>query len=76
MIQITERQEQMVAELKERYQWRNISLNTRIVYELWPQLFGVKKRPNGCNACLRADLNAFFQKWDQLAREGEIEVID
>ena len=77
MIQITKRQLAMVEELRERYTVRgNIKLNTRIVYELWQPFFGVRKRPNGCNACLRADMNQFMTKYDQLSNEGQIEVID
>ena len=76
MIQVTQRQEEMVAELMEKRRMRGVKINTRILYELWPQLFGIKKRPNGCNACLRADMNQFLTKWEQLAKDGEIEVID
>ena len=74
MIQITSRQQEMVQELKERHNIRGIKLNTRIVYELWPKLFGVRKKPNGCNACLRADMNNFLQKFDQLQQAGQIEL--
>ena len=75
MIEITQRQQQMVEELREKQNLRGIKINTRIVYELWPLFFGVKRRPNGCNACLRADMNQLLTKYDHFANEGDIRVV-
>ncbi len=75
MIQITERQSKLLEELRSRRLIRGIKMNTRIVYELWPALFGVAKKPNGCNACLRSDMNQFFTKIEQLEAQGEIHVV-
>ena len=75
MIEITPRQLQMVRDLELLQNTRGRTINTRVVYELWPLMYGVKKRPNGCNACLRADLNKFITDFKKLEQEGNVTIL-
>ena len=75
MIEVTSRQLQMVRDLELMQNIRGRTINTRIIYELWPQLYGVKKRPNGCNACLRSDMGKFLTYFKKLEEAGDIEVL-
>lgn len=72
---ITTRQQKLVEELRRNRQMRGIRMNTRVLYELWPQLFGTRKQPNGCNQCLRNDMNKFFTEYEKLEAQGDIEVL-
>jgi len=76
MIQVTAEQAAQIEEIRAKSRIRGgVRINTIIIYQLWPLLFGVSKKPNGCNSCLRADLNAFMTKWDHLKNHGELEIL-
>lgn len=76
MIQVTQEQADKVAELKAKAHIKGgVRINTIIIYELWPLLFGIRKKPNGCNSCLRNDMRTFLTQWDKLAAAQEIEIL-
>lgn len=74
MIIVTKPEFDKVQDLRKVANIRGKHINTRIVYELWHKLFGVKKVPNGCSNCLKTDLRTFLTKWIQLEEAGEIQL--
>ena len=66
MIKVTQEEFDKVENLVKHFGTKGRTLHTKIIYQLWPQLFGVKKRPNGCGACLRTDARTFIEAWKKL----------
>jgi hypothetical protein len=73
-IQITQAQFDMATTVVALANMRGKRINTKIVYELWPKLFGLRKVSNGCNACSLADLGNFAMAWKALVDADAIQI--
>ena len=73
-IEVTSIEIQKVYTLESEQRIRGRRINTRIVYELWPRMFGVRKVPNGCGACQKSDMNVFLTHCKKLKENDLITV--
>jgi len=71
-IELTQEQINQIEHLVANHNKGGLKLNTRVIYQLWPQFFGVKKVPNGCGACHRTDLLNFVNQYKELNNIGKI----
>ena len=71
-IELTTEENSKIEYLVANHNKGNMKLNTRVIYQLWPQFFGIKKVPNGCGACHRNDLLNFVNQYKELNNIGKI----
>ena len=76
MIEVNAQQVEQIETLRKKVNMRGGSkMQTRVIYELWPQLFGIRRVPNGCNKCAVNDVKAFIAKYDELVAAGDVKFL-
>jgi hypothetical protein len=71
-IELTKEQADAIEYLVAHHNIGGLKLNTRVIYQLWQQFFGVRKVPNGCGACHRTDLLNFVNQYNELKNIDKI----
>ncbi len=70
---ITKQEHEQVIALLDGHKLKGRTVQTKIIYDLWQRMFGIRKRPNGCGACMKTDLNNFVTKWNEIQNDLVIE---
>lgn len=55
---------------------RNQMINSKIIYVLWQNFFGIRKAPNGCPSCMRTDLTNFASAWRIKEEMGLLQIVN